>query len=287
MTTRKTIHEDHEPSLTKAETSDGAGLNHGAAHDESNWLISYADMMTLLCGFFIMLFSMAKMDVPKYDSFKEAIAKQFGGEYVSPSKEMAKAVSEVLKQMDMEDKAVVKSDSNGVSIVFQSTVFFGTLSAEVSHDGYNILDKLIKSVETRQKEQKKTYRIVVEGHTDSRPVVGGLYPSNWELSGARAARVVRMFLEHNFTPDHLTAIGYADTHPQAPAKTPNGSWDENALGKNRRVVLRILEPSIDSIPFPEDGGSKSAEFQAPNVNMKPLPDSSPVPAKILTNAANK
>ncbi|MEO7163920.1 MAG: flagellar motor protein MotB, partial [Bdellovibrionia bacterium] len=201
MTTRKTIHEDHEPSHAKALNTESSGTHQGAAgHDESNWLISYADMMTLLCGFFIMLFSMAKMDVPKYDSFKEAIAKQFGGEYVSPSKEMAKMVSEVLKKMEMEDKAVVKSDSNGVSIIFQSTVFFGTLSAEVSSDGFNILDKLIKSVEDRQKEQKKTYRIVVEGHTDSRPVVGGSYPSNWELSGARAARVVRMFLDHNFTP---------------------------------------------------------------------------------------
>ena len=48
------------------------------SHDESNWLISYADMMTLLCGFFIMLFSMCKLDTPQYDSFKEAISKQFG-----------------------------------------------------------------------------------------------------------------------------------------------------------------------------------------------------------------
>jgi chemotaxis protein MotB len=250
-TRRKTVHEDEDPS--HSQPSHDSGPVHGAGgHDESNWLISYADMMTLLCGFFIMLFSMAKMDVPKYDSFKEAISKQFGGEYVSPTKDMAKAIKEVLKQMNMEDKAAVKADSSGVSIVFQSTVFFGTLSAEVSHDGYNILEKLIKTVEARQKEQKKSYRIVIEGHTDSRPVTGGNFPSNWELSSARAARVVRMFLEQGFTPDHLTAIGYADTHPQAPAKLGNGDWDEVALGKNRRVVLRILEPNIDSIPFPDD-----------------------------------
>src|SRR3954462_4381943 len=96
--------EEQEDIQAHHEESEQSG-GHG---DESNWLISYADMMTLLCGFFIMLFSMAKMDVPKYDSFKEAVAKQFGGEYVSPSKELAKAVEEVLKQMQMEDRAIVK-----------------------------------------------------------------------------------------------------------------------------------------------------------------------------------
>src|SRR3954452_19424469 len=73
-----------------------------AKEDESNWLVSYADMMTLLCGFFVMLFSMAKMDAPEYDSFKEAVAKQFGGEYVSPTKELAKGVSEALKELSLD-----------------------------------------------------------------------------------------------------------------------------------------------------------------------------------------
>lgn len=270
---RKTIHEDDESVRAHLAQDSGPPL---AAHDESNWLISYADMMTLLCGFFIMLFSMAKMDVQKYDSFKEAITKQFGGEYVSPPKEMAKIVTEVLKQMELEGKAVVKADATGVSVVFQSTVFFGTLSAEVSSDGSSILNKLIQSVETRQKTLKKTYRIVVEGHTDSRPVFGGLYPSNWELSGARAARVVRMFLDHGFSPDRLTAIGYADTHPQVSAKMPNGSWDELGLGKNRRVVLRILEPGIDAIPFPEDLAAKPIP-QVQHTPTTSIPAASPSP----------
>src|SRR3712207_9008787 len=60
----------------------------------------------------------------------------------------------------------------------------------------------------------RSHKIVVEGHTDSRPIISGIYPSNWELSGARAARVVRIFLEQGFPADLLTAIGYADTRPQ-------------------------------------------------------------------------
>jgi hypothetical protein len=59
-----------------------------------------------------------------------------------------------------------------------------------------------------------------------------------------------MFLERGFEPNKLTSIGYADTRPELPSRTPTGAWDEAALGKNRRVVLRILEPKVDAIPMP-------------------------------------
>lgn len=224
----------------------------GGGHDESNWLVSYADMMTLLCGFFIMLFSMAKMDVPQYDSFKQAMSKQFGGEYISPTKELGQFAADVVHELGLDRVATVKADALGVSIAFESTVFFETLSADINPSGKQILDTLIEKLKQKEASQKKDYKIVVEGHTDSRPIVGGVYPSNWELSGARAARVVRIFLGHNYSPLNLTAIGYADTHPQVSARTSTGSWDENALAKNRRVVLRILDPSVESIPFPEN-----------------------------------
>src|ERR1700722_12386367 len=100
-----------------------------ANHDESNWLVSYADMMTLLCGFFIMLFSMAKLDPPQYEKVKEAMAKQFGGDYKSTSQELAKFVTEPIQEPASEQQTVVKSDPLGGSIAFQSTLFFETLSA--------------------------------------------------------------------------------------------------------------------------------------------------------------
>jgi chemotaxis protein MotB len=237
-----------KPSLPHPEQATHAS----GGHDESNWLISYADMMTLLCGFFIMLFSMAKLDEAKYDSFKEALVKQFGGEYTSATKEMAKFASEIIQELGVEQKAIVKSDINGVSIVFESTIFFETLSSDVTTQGKQILNKLIQSIKKRQDPAGKQFKIVVEGHTDGRPITGGIYPSNWELSGARAARVIRMFLDQGFASDHLTAIGYADTHPHAPTRNSAGQWDEKALAQNRRVVIRILEPKVDSIPFPEE-----------------------------------
>jgi len=250
-------------------------------HDESNWLVSYADMMTLLCGFFIMLFSLAKMDEPQYEAVKEAVARQFGGPYISPTKPTADFVSKVMETLGKPNIATIQSDVFGVTIVFKSTVFFDTLDAEVNPAGKVLLTDLIKQLRAEQVKQKKDYRIVVEGHTDSRPIIGGIYPSNWELSGARAARVVRMFLDQGFAADRLTAIGYADTRPKVLSRTPAGAWDEEALAENRRVVLRILEPKVDSIPLPEaakpltkqelDGGSREPAAAPTGVAPPPPP----------------
>jgi chemotaxis protein MotB len=231
---------------------------HPPHQDESNWLVSYADMMTLLCGFFIMLFSMASLDQPKFEKVKESVAHQFGGKYTSPTEDLGKFVSQVIEQAGISKDTVIKTDATSVSVVFQSTIFFDTLSSEVKPQGQIVLTRLIQSIATRQLLDHKEYKIVVEGHTDSRPIVGGLFPSNWELSGARAARVVRMFLERGFKADHLIAIGYGDTRPQFEARSPAGILNEEALGKNRRVVLRIMEPGVDSIPLPEKASPASS-----------------------------
>src|SRR5437879_1322590 len=91
-------------------------------HDESNWLVSYADMLPLLCGFFIMLFSMAQLDPPQFERVKEAMAKQFGGDYKSPSVEYARFATQILQDAGVEKAASVKSDASGVALTFQSTV---------------------------------------------------------------------------------------------------------------------------------------------------------------------
>lgn len=237
-------HDDHQRHHEKKSHAAGG-------HDESNWLVSYADMMTLLCGFFIILFSLSKMDEPQYEKVKEAVAKEFGGKYQKPNEDLAKFITQVLQEAGIDKETMIQYDSRGLALTFQSTVFFDTLSADVKPVGKEILDKLITSLSERQIKDNKQFKIVVEGHTDSRPVLAGTFPSNWELSGARASRVVRLFIEKQFNPQLLTAIGYADTHPEVEARQSDGTLDEISLAKNRRVVLRILDPKMDSIPLPE------------------------------------
>ena len=249
-------------------------------HDESNWLVSYADMMTLLCGFFIMLFSMAKLDEPQFEKVKEAVAHQFGGDYQTPNRELAKFVTQMVQEEGIDKDTVVKSDHLGVSIVFQSTLFFDTLSAEVKPEGKQVLHHLISAISNRQIMDLKSYKVVVEGHTDGRPITAGAFASNWELSGSRAARVVRMFIEQGFSPTHLASIGYADTHPEVtPSRRTDGTWDETGLAKNRRVVIRILDPRVDSIPFPEDAKKMAAIYGPPEAPSPASPERAPASTK--------
>src|SRR5262249_53587686 len=151
-----------------------------------------------------------------------------------------------------------------------------TLSAEVKPQGQLVLNKLIERLATREASEQKQYKIVVEGHTDSRPVTGGSFPSNWELSGNRASRVVRMFLDKGFNPKLLTAIGYADTHPEVAERAKDGRWNEESLTKNRRVVIRVLEPKMDAIPFPEAGNWTETE-QAAAATATTAPTATPTP----------
>lgn len=222
---------------------------HAAEHDESNWLVSYADMMTLLCGFFIMMFSMSTLDAPKYETVKEAVAHYFGGDYKSPNEDMTRFLTNVVQEAGVEAQAVVTGEPTGVAVTFHSTIFFDTLSANVTAHGLAVLRRMMDAIAERQNMENKQYRIIVEGHTDGRPVLSGPYPSNWELSGARASRVVRLFVERGFDPSKLIAIGYGDTRPRMPERTPAGTFDPQAVAQNRRVVLRILEPNADSIPW--------------------------------------
>jgi chemotaxis protein MotB len=249
---------EEEQELDWAALAEREGKSHAPQDDESNWLVSYADMMTLLCGFFIMMFSMAKLDEPTYEKVKESVAKSFGGDYKSPTRELARFVTQTLEEAGLEREAAIRVDPSGISLIFRSAVFFESSSSEVTDDGRKILQKLIQSIRERQEQELKSYRVVVEGHTDGKPVIGGLFPSNWELSGARAARVIRLFLENGFEASRLTAIGYGETRPEKAERDDQGSWIEENLALNRRVVIRILEPKVDSIPLPETAREPAA-----------------------------
>lgn len=240
---KKSKHEDYDaPTLRDEAERASRSSPHGDLHDESNWLISYADLMTLLCGFFIMLFSLSSLDAPQYEKVKEAVAAQFGGSYESPHKELAQFVTQVIHEAGVEKEASVRVDPSGVAVVFESTLFFDTLSADLRAEGERVLNALITRVGEKQTESKIGYKIIVEGHTDGRPILSGTFPTNWELSSARASRVVRMFIDRGFTPKLLSAIGYADTRPEASDRSPSGQWDDAALAKNRRVIIRIESP---------------------------------------------
>jgi len=271
---KKRGHEDEE--FHEHQKHEGHG-GEPPADDESNWLVSYADMMTLLCGFFIMLFSMSKMDEPRFEKVKEAMAEQFGGEYHSPQRDLAKWVTQILQDTPLKGEADVETEDGAVAIVFRSAVFFETLSAEITDPGKRLLSELATTLKERQKFEKKNFRFMVEGHTDSRPILSGAFATNWELSAARAARVVRVFLDQGYEPKRMAALGYSDTRPLVDSRRADGSWDEEALSKNRRVVVKIFHDDdfeAERAPAAETTPAPSAPSSTPSPTVTPLSVSS-------------
>src|SRR5450759_4826132 len=141
-------------------------------HNDSNWIVSYADMMTLLCIFFIMLFSMSKINTPEFEAMKKQMAEHFGTKYESPSADLGKFVNNVLIETGVAKDATMTSDGLSVSVAFHSTMLFDSLSAEISPAGKEIIEKVAARLYEHQNTKGKKYKIVVEGHTDSQPIIG-------------------------------------------------------------------------------------------------------------------
>ena len=229
------------------------GLKHRkklvSEHDESNWLISYADLMTLLCVFYILMFSMSKVDTAEFEKVKKQVSENFGVEYKPPTEALGKFVTQIIQEGGVEKDVSITSDGVSVSLAFHSTLLYGSSSADISDEGKKIIERISNSLLENQKKLGKNYKIVVEGHTDSQPVLSGPFPSNWELSSSRATQVIRLFLANGFLAQNILAIGYADTQPIAESRNPDGTWIIENLAKNRRVILRVLLPEVDTIPW--------------------------------------
>ncbi len=121
-------------------------------------------------------------------------------------------------------------------IAFDSTALFGRASATLNVSGKVILQGVVGDLES---EHYRDYMVTIEGHTDDAPINTAQFPSNWELSTARAAAVVRFFVEQGVSAQRLRAAGYADTRPLRPNRDGAGIEMPENQAKNRRVVIVI------------------------------------------------
>ncbi len=122
------------------------------------------------------------------------------------------------------------------TIQIGSNAFFAPGSATLSDPGKSVLREVAATLKAARFDG---FQITVEGHTDDEPVSGGAFPSNWELSTARAAAVVRAFIESGIPAFRLRAAGYADTFPTVPNRDGLGRAIRENQAKNRRVVIRL------------------------------------------------
>lgn len=197
-----------------------------------DWLMTYADMITLLLCFFAVFLSVSvpkKSPVAKLQTPSAAIG--FGAPEMMAENEntLRKSPHVVIPTSEQIGERIT-------SLQMSSSAFFDSGSATLTEDGKLLLDKEITILKS---PKYLGYMITVEGHTDDTPVKSALYPSNWELSSARASAVVHYFLDHGIAPQQLRAAGYADSYPRVPNKDALGNPIPENQAKNRRVVIKL------------------------------------------------
>lgn len=206
-------------------------------HDESNWLISYADMMTLLWGFFVILSAISVPDKKLIEKLKESTSKSLGGEYNKPFNELSDELIKVLTELNLQNEAQIDTLSDGVKLTIKSTKFFESGSFDLSEESKQILIK----VGSVLKKQDDKFKILVEGHTDDVPMKKSSLISNWELSSNRAVSVVKLFESIGIKHDNLRPVGLSDVEPGVSFKELSGVELESARAKNRRIVIRLIK----------------------------------------------
>ena len=241
--------------------------------DKEDWLITYADAITLLLAFFVMLLTFAEYDIPAFEEAAAAIkSKMSGRQTTSPIQLLRIDVQDVVYNMQADQVVKVEKDNRGVIIELSSSAFYKPGSADIREEALPVLAKI---TQTLLAPRYQTYVIEVEGHTDDTPINTPACPSNWELSATRAVRVVRFFAKNEIEPFRMKATGYADTKPKAPNLDPQGvPILENRI-KNRRVAIRIFPMSLaEREVFLQKVADLEKQKESAGLNLKP-PEAAP------------
>lgn len=199
--------------------------------DPGVWLMTLADMFSLLLCFFIMLFALTYKDEEKYVGMLTKMGDALGGKSRLEKKSGLDVVSENMQKFLKDNNLLMQvnltSDSRGVSLYAEGDMFFDAGSAELKPEIKRLLRRIAEIIKTTP------YKVIVEGHTDDTQGTMDKYPSNWELSSARASSVVRHFIEEEgIEPYRFSAEGYAGFKPKYALIPENRS-------KNRRVEIII------------------------------------------------
>ena len=202
------------------------------AEDSQPWLMTYADMMTLLFAFFVLLYSMSSADTVKMAAMEDAIAKEAGieGELKSQN-QIKEELEEIIENTGLKNSAVVIKDPRGVAIELDGDICFESASTQIQTN----LEMVLNEVSEKLLVSKGDFRmVIVEGHTDSQKIPKELqnyFPTNWELSAARASSVVNYLIEQGVNSGRLQASGYADRWPA------DISWFDVRSGKVNDSVI--------------------------------------------------
>lgn len=242
------------------------------------WMCTFADLMSLLLTFFVLLLSMSSTEAAKFRAMAGSLRDAFGmksdlalsptsmSDEILPhddarqgdagSQEQEELESELRKALeelgvDMGDMKL-EGDEDAIVLRLESDLLFDSGEATLKPTALPALDAIAKYL------RSAAYELDIVGHTDDVPIATTVYPSNWELSAARAGQAVRHLTEQQVDPRRLRAIGRADTEPLAENTTAAGR------AKNRRVEFIFTQPpSPGTLSLPEvEPAAESADSTA-------------------------
>jgi len=216
------------------------------AVNHERWLLTYADLITLLMIFFVVMYSLARLDAQKFKSLSTSLRMAFGGgkniigDYegsgmvplpMPQQEELGVAkddTDDYVTLHGLQNEVNTTIDNRGLVITMQERLLFNPGKADVNPAARQLLATMAKLLNTLPNYVR------IEGHTDSVPA-GGQAQSNWQLSALRAANIAQILSDQGgVDPHRISAIGYADNRPTADNKTVAGR------AKNRRVEIVLL-----------------------------------------------
>ncbi|MBC8337565.1 MAG: OmpA family protein [Rhodospirillales bacterium] len=226
---------------------------------KEDWLITYADAITLLMAFFVMLLTFAEYDIPAFEEAAAAIKENLTGrESTSPIQLLRIDVNDVVFNMQADQVVKVETDDKGIVIELASKAFYKPGSADIREEALPVLEKMSQ---TLLAPRYLFYTIEIEGHTDDDPISTPRYPSNWELSASRATGIIRFLISQGFDATRMRATGYADTKPKAPNYAPDGSPIPENKSANRRTGIRVYPMSLAKKKAYEEVLAKREEME--------------------------
>lgn len=206
--------------------------------EDQEWLLTYSDMITLLLAFFAMLIAVSYVDLNLWEQMKQGLRSEISKEenVRTPLAEVKQDLDSLLTVEKQQGLVDITLDRDGIKLFFNSSSFYGSGEADLLPTGEQIIDKVTQAMNALDFYK---FNVDVEGHTDNVPISTPVFPSNWELSVARASGVVKYFIEEGIEGERLKASGYADTKPVVPHQDEQGRDIVENRALNRRIVVRI------------------------------------------------
>jgi chemotaxis protein MotB len=205
---------------------------------EEDWLMSYADMVTLLMAFFLAMLSVSHVDPVLFEQMKKGLRTDVGKDkdVKTPLGEIKHDLDSLLARERERGEVSIDLGRDGIILEFSSSAVFDPGKAEIGPSARANMDKVANAMKGIEYYK---FAVDIEGHTDNIPIRTLQFPSNWELSVSRATNIVRYLIEKGIPSERLKAAGYADTKPKAPNIDGDGKPISNNQAKNRRIVLKI------------------------------------------------